>query len=205
MRSVIAAAKPLTVLLGLGAACAACCLLPGAAFLTGGAFLGSLFAGVGFGLFGWAGAAAAGLIVLALSLAWWRRRPASRDVSQAACGCGVPAKTIAEPKLSLPIACTLSPHDRKSQIERIRQLTRNALRAARREPLKLHLTYAQESGEQVREVVRVESSCCAFLDFELRDDAQGVQLTITAPERAKDAAQLLFDQFAPTETTAQVT
>jgi hypothetical protein len=102
-----------------------------------------------------------------------------------------------QPKPDVPVACTLAPQERTAQAERIRQLTRNALRSARREPLALHLTYARESAEQVREVVRVESSCCAFLDFALREDAGGVHLSITSPERARDAAQLLFNQFAP--------
>ena len=103
-----------------------------------------------------------------------------------------------QPKPEVPIACTLSPQERTAQVERIRQLTSNALRSARREPLALHLTYARESAAQVREAVRVESSCCGFLSFDLREDERGgVQLTITSHERAMAAAQVLFEQFAP--------
>jgi hypothetical protein len=101
------------------------------------------------------------------------------------------------PKQEVPIACTLAPRERAAQIERIKHLTRGALRSARRDALALHLTYSSEAAAQVRDLVRVESSCCAFLDFDLREDAQGVQLTITSPERARDVAQVLFDQFAP--------
>jgi hypothetical protein len=196
-------ASSLTTLLGLGAACAACCLIPGAAVLAGGALYGALTAGAGFGLFGWLGAAGAlALTALGVTLAWRRLRPKSCAAPQAvACGCVSSAPPTNATKANVPIACTLSPQDRKAQGERIR-LTRNALRAVRREPLQVHLTYAKEAAEQVRDVVRVESSCCAFLDFDLRDDAHGVQLTITAPERAKEVAQLLFDQFAPAASSA---
>lgn len=196
MRPLTSATKPLAVMLGLGAACAACCLLPGTAFLAGSALIGSLFAGLGFGLSGWLGAAGALLLVaLGLTFAWRRTRPTSCAVPPKACGCGASANEF-ETNRNVAIACTLSPQDRKSQVDRI-HLLRAALRAVEREPLKLHLTYASEATEKVREVVKVESACCAFLDFDLREAAHGVQLTITAPERAQGAAEVLFNQFAP--------
>lgn len=200
MRSLTMALKPAAIFLGLGAACAACCLLPGAGILFAGTFLGSLSAGVGFGLLGWFGAiGAASVIALLLALAWRRVRPASCGAPQAACGCGASvAAEEAGPRV--PIACSLTPQDRKLQLERIRTLARRSVQAAKREPLKLHLTYAVEAAEKVHEVVQVESLCCGFLDFDLRGDANGVYLTITAPESARDAAKILFDQFAPAQT-----
>lgn len=96
-----------------------------------------------------------------------------------------------------PIACTLTRGDFKDRASWIRELASRSLRAARRTPLALHLTYAPEAAAQVRELVRKERSCCAFLIFELGEDPAGVHLTITAPEDARDAVDLLFAHFAP--------
>ena len=60
----------------------------------------------------------------------------------------------------------------------------------------LHLTYGPEAAEAVRDLGRKEQTCCAFLRFEMREDATGVHLSVTAPERARDAADLLFAHFA---------
>jgi hypothetical protein len=191
------ALKPLAVLLGLGAACAACCLLPGAAFLTSGVVLGT--AGLGFGWIGALGAAA--MVALVVALAWRRKKPTGCSVQQAPCGCGA----LADPhQAELPVACTLPLPERKLQAERIRSLARNGLREVRREPLKLQLTYAPTAIDDVRDVVQVERACCAFLNFHLLEHGNGVHLTITAPEHARDAAQMLFDHYAPAKESAQV-
>ena len=57
--------------------------------------------------------------------------------------------------------------------------------------------YAPDAIEEVRDLVRKEQSCCAFLAFDLKENAAGVLLTITAPGSAADAADALFDHFAP--------
>jgi hypothetical protein len=191
--------KPMAVFLGLGAACAVCCMLPGTALLASAVALGA--AGLGFGLVGWIGALGAVAMVALAAIAWRRGKTTGCTAPQASCGCGA----AADPKQAeLPIACTLALPERKLQAERIRSLARNGLRAARREPLKLHLTYAPSAADEVRDVVRVERSCCAFLDFDLSEHHDGVHLTITAPEHARDAAQLLFDHYAPAMESAQV-
>ena len=96
-----------------------------------------------------------------------------------------------------PIACTLTSGDFKDRASWIRELASRSLRAATRKPLALHLTYAPEAAAQVRELVRKERSCCAFLRFELGEDTTGVHLTITAPEDTRDTIGLLFAHFAP--------
>ena len=52
-----------------------------------------------------------------------------------------------------PIACTLTRGDFKDRASWIRELASRSLRAARRTPLALHLTYAPEAAAQVRELV----------------------------------------------------
>ena len=59
------------------------------------------------------------------------------------------------------------------------------------------LTYARSVADRVREMVRKEQRCCAFLNFDLSEIDEGVRLAITAPERARDVADALFEQVAP--------
>jgi hypothetical protein len=97
-----------------------------------------------------------------------------------------------------PIACTLTRDDFDSRLAWIGELTRDALREHRRDDLVLQLTYAPEAAHRVREMVRREQACCAFLTFDLRAEPDAVQLTITAPEDARAAADALFEQFVAT-------
>lgn len=51
------------------------------------------------------------------------------------------------------------------------------------------------AAERVREMVRREQTCCAFLHFSLVEREDTVALTITAPEEARAAADVLFMQL----------
>jgi hypothetical protein len=106
------------------------------------------------------------------------------------------AETRPEPNLkSLPIACTLTPGDLQERLALIRGLTAEALLGHDRHGLVLALRYASEAVERVRAIVASEQQCCAFLNFEVREQPDVVHVTITAPENARDAADELFDQF----------
>jgi hypothetical protein len=101
-----------------------------------------------------------------------------------------------------PIVCTLSAGNFKDRIAWIGELTRDALRSHGRQDLILDLRYAPEAAGRVREMVRKEQECCAFLTFELHEDVDEIRLMITAPEQAREAANQLFEQFvasAPTK------
>jgi len=98
---------------------------------------------------------------------------------------------------SAAIACTLTPGDYKARLASIDELTRDALRSQTRRDLELELVYAAEAAERVREMVRKERDCCAFLNFELAERAGEIRLTIKAPERAREAADMLFGVFLP--------
>jgi len=101
----------------------------------------------------------------------------------------------------LPIACTLAPGEFQARLAWISDLTRNALRHYQRHDLTLVLTYAADAAERVRELVRREQTCCAFLTFDLQQDPHEIRPTITAPDRARPAADLLFDPFVPPATS----
>jgi hypothetical protein len=48
---------------------------------------------------------------------------------------------------------------------------------------------------RVREMIRQEQACCAFMTFEMHEHPDEVVLTIRAPEDARPAAVALFEQF----------
>src|SRR5437879_11720302 len=96
---------------------------------------------------------------------------------------------------SPPIACTLAPGDLAERFAWIADLARSALQRHERRDLVLDLTYAPEASARVREMMRREQGCCAFLAFDLREAAGEVRLTIIAPEDARSVADMLFEKF----------
>jgi hypothetical protein len=96
---------------------------------------------------------------------------------------------------SQPIACTLTGQSLQDRITWIAQLARDALRSHERDDLTLHLRYASAAVDRVRQLVREERACCAFLAFELCEHPDELLLTITAPEAARDVAGVLFEHF----------
>jgi hypothetical protein len=94
-----------------------------------------------------------------------------------------------------PIACTLGSGDSKERLAWIAALAHDGLLSIRRDDLHLELRYAPNVADRVRELVGREQACCAFLNFELAEIDGSVRLTIAAPERARDVADTLFEQF----------
>ena len=95
----------------------------------------------------------------------------------------------------LPIACTLTGSSFQERIAEIGQLMRDGLRRFDRQGLDLNLHFAPDVAGRVREMVRKEQSCCAFLTFTIVELAADIHLTITVPERARDAADTLMAPF----------
>ena len=100
--------------------------------------------------------------------------------------------TLSNPQ---PIACTLTAGNFKDRMAWIGELTRDALRSHERQDLVLDLGYAPEAADRVREMVRKEQECCAFLTFAIREGPDEIRVAITAPEAARKAADELFEQF----------
>lgn len=101
----------------------------------------------------------------------------------------------AVPSRTPPIACTLSAGDYRDRIASIADLNRDALRGHHRDDLRLELAYEPAARQRVREMVRREQECCAFLSFELHEDDDGVRVAIIAPDDAREAASALFEEF----------
>jgi hypothetical protein len=96
-----------------------------------------------------------------------------------------------------PIACTLAPGDYLARLVWIAKLARDALRGSERRDLVLELRYALDAADRVREMVRKEQACCAFLTFDLQETPEEIQLMIRAPEGAQRALDMLFGVFGP--------
>ncbi len=188
-----------STMLGLTAACAACCAVPLIAAATAGIGL----AGLSTAWLGWG----VGLVVASTAVAAFvfaRRQSSTRSCQSQSCGCGsalsltVRDEDAATPTDKSPaIACSLGAGDFRERSAWIHDLARNHLRRSQRTPLALHLTYAPHAAPQVRELVEKEQACCSFLRFDLREEPDAIRLTITAPEEAREAADTLFDHFAP--------
>jgi hypothetical protein len=97
---------------------------------------------------------------------------------------------------SRSIACSLASGEFKDRLAWIGALTRDALRSHELRDLVLDLRYAPEARDRVRKMVRNEQACCSFLTFDLREKPDEIRLIITAPEAAREAADMLFEQFA---------
>ena len=94
-----------------------------------------------------------------------------------------------------PIACTLTPGDLRDRLAWIAALNRDALRGHDRADLTLRLRYAPQAVQQVRDLMRQEQACCAFLSFEIHEQPDEVTLTIKALEPARAAIDALFEPF----------
>ena len=103
---------------------------------------------------------------------------------------------------ALPITCTLGADDYRERMAWIAELNRTALRHHTQDGLRLVLTYAPDAGERVRELVRRERDCCAFLTFSVQEDTDAVWLTVEAPAEAGASAAVLFEPFTAPETAA---
>lgn len=176
-------------------ACAACCAVGAMPALLAGAGL----AAVGGAALWWgAGIAAALAIPAAVVTLRARRRRAADPGAPALAGCGCSASCATGPaEEETPIACTLDGSAFAERTAAIRDLAGRSLRQVSRKPLSIALTYAPEALDAVRDLVRQEQACCAFMTYEVRAEPQGVVLTIAAPPAAAEAADEIFAHLAP--------
>jgi hypothetical protein len=97
-----------------------------------------------------------------------------------------------------PLACTLTPDDRRAQLAWLGELNASALRGYRREGARIELVYHPSAESGVREFVRRERQCCPFLRFTIRDAPDALVVAIEAPPEAADAADALFEPYLTT-------
>ena len=93
-----------------------------------------------------------------------------------------------------PIACTLSLGEYAKRLAWVAELNLS-LRRYEWRGLVLELHYPAEEVARVQELVRQESSCCAFLQFEIDASPQITVLRIHAPEETRAVIETIFAPF----------
>lgn len=93
------------------------------------------------------------------------------------------------------IACILGLEALGPRMAVIRQLTHRHLEQHQLSGRTLLLRYHLAAFPELSRMVEIERSCCAFLRFQLEKDAEGCELTISAPEGAEDAMRWLAARF----------
>lgn len=106
-----------------------------------------------------------------------------------------PTELLADSPTHRPIACTLTPGAYAERVTWIAALNRRALRSHSQSGGVLTLIYVPGVATEVRELVRREAECCAFLHFELDVAADAPRLTVAVPAHARDAADVLLAPF----------
>jgi hypothetical protein len=102
-----------------------------------------------------------------------------------------------------PVQCSLDPDHLGNRVAKIRALGNDALISVCPEGA-LRFRADEAVRDRLEQVIAAESRCCAFLDFDLRDEAGALVLTVSAPEGAESIASGLVEAFASDATIAPV-
>jgi hypothetical protein len=97
--------------------------------------------------------------------------------------------------IPVPLACSLTPDAYADRLRSIGELNRDFLRSYDRRDSTLELLYSPVASRMVRELVRREEICCAFLTFTLVESPDSVWLRVTAPQHAASGVDALFAPF----------
>jgi hypothetical protein len=94
----------------------------------------------------------------------------------------------------LPIACTLSPDGMTSRLALIAALAADGLleRVPTAAGLRVRLRDTPVIEQRTRELVAAESTCCAFLDFELSREDGDLVLDVRGPDAARPVIEMFF-------------
>jgi hypothetical protein len=96
------------------------------------------------------------------------------------------------------IACSLTAAERPARLAEMADVGRASLLGVEITGRRATLRFGAIPGtrETLEAIVIAESYCCAFLDFELRDVSEGVELTVTAPSGAEPILDDLVAAFS---------
>lgn len=100
--------------------------------------------------------------------------------------------------MSEEIACTLSPADMARRGEELREIARAALveRARHAGGVRLVFDGSEAIEAALRDLIRREQECCAFLDFRLDSQEERLTLDIAGPNEAQGVLDGIFDSTA---------
>ncbi len=104
----------------------------------------------------------------------------------------------------LPIACSLSAGEQSTRLAEMSAIGEAALLSA--DVASRHAALRFRAGGATRErlagIVAAEAKCCAFLDMELREERQAIELIIDAPAGAEPVLAELVGAFDGRRTAA---
>jgi hypothetical protein len=94
----------------------------------------------------------------------------------------------------LPIACTLTPDGMTARTALIDALAADGLldRSATESGMRMRLRDTPDIERRTRELVAAESTCCAFLDFDLGRENGDLVLDVNGPAAARPVIDMLF-------------
>lgn len=92
-------------------------------------------------------------------------------------------------------ACSLEARAFQERLAWIAALNQKFMQRVQRLGNNLTLTYDAAALPQVEEMVRRENDCCAFLQFEVTNAGEEVELSITVPAHATENADALLAPF----------
>lgn len=86
---------------------------------------------------------------------------------------------------------------RRTRLRRIKALTDTSLLSPELRGGQMRLAYHLDAADELRAIVALERSCCAFLGFVVHEVGQSVELIVSTPPEARDSAARLVAQFLP--------
>jgi hypothetical protein len=95
----------------------------------------------------------------------------------------------------LPIACSLGSNELEERLAEVARIGSDALLSASRDGV-LRFRADRPTRERLEAVVAAEAECCAFLTFDLREEAGVLVLAVAGPPGAEPVVAELVDAFA---------
>ena len=92
-----------------------------------------------------------------------------------------------------PIACSLSASELPARLAEMAAIGSDALLGV--DDGALHFRNDERTRERLEAIVAAESECCSFLGFDLREQADHLELRVAAPEGAEALADDLMRAF----------
>jgi hypothetical protein len=94
----------------------------------------------------------------------------------------------------IPIACTLTPDGMSARLALVDALASDGLldRTVTDTGLRVRLVDHPDIEQRARALIAAESTCCAFLDFELGREGGDLVLDISGPDEARPVIDLFF-------------
>ena len=91
-----------------------------------------------------------------------------------------------------PCACTLNAGDQAERAAEVQALVADEMLSWAGVADGVAIRFRHDAEPGLREVIAAESECCAFLDFDLRREDDGLRLTVTGPDQARPVIFGLF-------------